>query len=215
MSWRNSRGELSLLQNLTINRPLTHQSPIVEMQLHVFCDASERAFAAAVYSRCTDANGNVVVNLLSAKTKLSPIKQISIPRLELSAAALGCKLLKACLDAFSSQKKPMLKPIGWTDSTVVLSWINDHPAKWSYFVGIRTTAIQEIIPPASWKHVPSAENPADCASRGLAPSLLLSHKLWWNGPSWLAENPITWPQQPSIISNEGFRETQANDSSCV
>ena len=202
MSWRNSRGELSLFQNLTINRPLTHQSPIVEMQLHVFCDASERAFAAAVYSRCTDANGNVVVSLLSAKTKLSPIKQISIPRLELSAAALGCKLLKACLDAFSSQKKPMLKPIGWTDSTVVLSWINDHPAKWSCFVGNRTTAIQEIIPPAPWKHVPSAENPADCAFRGLAPSLLLSHKLWWNGPSWLAENPITWPQQPSIISNE-------------
>ena len=75
MSWRNSRGELSLFQNLTINRPLTHQSPIVEMQLHVFCDASERAFAAAVYSRCTDANGNVVVNLLSAKTKLSPLSK--------------------------------------------------------------------------------------------------------------------------------------------
>ena len=53
----------------------------------------------------------------------------------------------------------------------------------------------ELIAPDRWNHVNGLENPADCASRGLLPSELVTHKLWWNGPSWLKYPPPDWPKQ--------------------
>ena len=62
-------------------------------QLHVFSDASEKAHAAVVYLRTEDADQIIRVSLLAAKTRVAPVKQLSMPRLELCAAQLGATLL--------------------------------------------------------------------------------------------------------------------------
>ena len=70
---------------------------------------------------------------------------------------------------------------------VTIAWLQDYPRKWKTFVANRVAKIEEIIPASSWKYLPTEDNPADCASRGLAAAELLDHKLWWNGPEWLRQ----------------------------
>ena len=64
------------------------------------------------------------------------------------------------------------------------------------FVTNRVSSILQATSPQTWRHVPTAQNPADCASRGLMPEELLVHNLWWDGPDWLLHDPITIPWQP-------------------
>ena len=64
----------------------------------------------------------------------------------------------------------------------------------------------ELITPNQWKHVNGAENPADCASRGLFPSELLQHSLWWNGPPWLRLAPSEWPKQLPLLPTKDSTE---------
>ncbi|KMQ82937.1 hypothetical protein RF55_21411 [Lasius niger] len=67
-----------------------------------------------------------------------------------------------------------------------------HPSKWKTSVANRVADIQRTLPKARWHHVPSQDNPADCATRGLSPRELLDHPLWWRGPSWLNDE-TRWP----------------------
>lgn len=73
----------------------------------------------------------------------------------------------------------------WTDSFINWTWITSHSSKWKDFVRNRVSYIQETLPNANWKLVPGKDNPADCASRGMSPSQLKQHLMWWNGPPWL------------------------------
>ena len=73
----------------------------------------------------------------------------------------------------------------WTDSTVVLSWLSGSPRHFKVFVGNHVSNILELLPPDSWHRVAGRDNPADAGSRGMLPSELLEHELWWVGPSWL------------------------------
>ena len=67
---------------------------IVSFQVHGFCDASEDAYAGVVYLRMVDSTGAVHISLVMAKTKVFPIKRLSIPRLELCGAQVLAKLLR-------------------------------------------------------------------------------------------------------------------------
>lgn len=78
-----------------------------------------------------------------------------------------------------------IKIYGWSDSTAVLGWIQGDENRWKPFVANKVKKIKKIMPPDCWHYVKSAENPADCASRGLSASNLKEHTLWWSGPSWL------------------------------
>ena len=90
----------------------------------------------------------------------------------------------------------------WTDSTVVLSWLVGNPRRFKTFVGNRVSHIVDLISPGRWRHVNGAVNPADCASRGLYPTELLNHELWWNGPDWLKSPRTDWPK-PFVIAEVG------------
>lgn len=72
----------------------------------------------------------------------------------------------------------------------------------SRHVGNRVSTVIDLVPPDKWKHVRSVDNPADCASRGLYPSELLNHSLWWNGPTWLKEPPTSWPEKLPLPPNQ-------------
>ena len=96
-----SRSLFEDLSKIIINRCILVQGTVITKKLHVFCDSSEKAYAAAVYSRTMNESGEVHVELLAAKSKVSPIKSLSLPRLELCAAQLGARLMSACISALS------------------------------------------------------------------------------------------------------------------
>ena len=85
----------------------------------------------------------------------------------------------------------------WTDSTIVLKWLVGNPRCFKTYVGNHISHILKLTSPDQWNHVDGTNNPADCASRGLLPSKLLEHKLWWNGPKWLKLPSSEWPIQSS------------------
>jgi len=105
--------------------------------------------------------------------------------------------LPACYDMSRTDvfQLPTSQHFAWTDSTVVLNWLNGNHRRFKTFVGNRVSAILDSVPPSRWNHVAGSENPADCASRGISPVELLEHDLWWNGPPWLQLTPTDWPKQ--------------------
>lgn len=184
--WINFRDELHELQTIEIPRWIKMSSRCKEVQLHGFSDASTLALAAVVYVRVVDENDVVHVTMLASKTKVAPLKQLTIPRLELCAAVLLARLLHEISGLLNI---PMTRIFAWTDSMVVLSWLQCQPSRWQLFVGNRVSEIIQNIDNDRWRHVLSADNPADIASRGIKASELADNELWWTGPVWLrAEN---------------------------
>ena len=169
-----------------------------KIDMHVFCDASEKAYGACVYLLSTDKNGKKVANLLCAKSRVAPLQNQSVAKLELCAAFLGAQLIKKLKYRLNCK----LNSINlWSDSMIALTWINSSPHKWKQFVANRTSEIQEICAGALWKYVPSQENPADILSRGSTPIELIDSKLWWSGPPWLIADQEKWPVQPQLLTN--------------
>lgn len=191
-SWQRWRQELPMLSNKLIPRCYYPKNVAsFSVQLHGFSDASEVAYAAVAYLRVVDLYNRVSVSLIMSKTKVAPIKRLSIPRLELCSSHLLTNLLHRIRGVLNI---PLSSVFAWTYSTVVLQWLAGNPRRFKTFVGNRVSAIVDLIPPDCWHHVKGSENPADSASRGLLPSQLLEHKLWWQGPSWLHEPQFDLPK---------------------
>ena len=112
-----------------------------------------------------DPLGNVQVSLVTSKTKAAPIKRLTIPRLELCRARLLAHLLHYVCQVLEI---PLSHTCGWTDSTIVLNWLDGSPRHFKTFVGNRVSTIMELIPPDKWNNISGLDNPADC-SRGLFP----------------------------------------------
>ena len=212
LSWRE---ELPILSERTLPRRYTADNP-TNLTLHGFADASKAAYGAVIYCRATYQDRHPTISLVVSKTKLvkqptkktklvkedesadaeeesEPDKPNTIPRLELCAALLLAKLLHkvgAVLNIKSSNWQ------AWSDSSTVLAWLDGHTRAHPVYVANRVRQTLEITNPSNWLHVPTACNPADCASRGVSPTALFHHSLWWEGPSWLKEEPIPIPHQP-------------------
>lgn len=166
--------------------------------LHGFADASECGYAAVVYLHETEPCGKVHVNLLISKSKVAPIKnRQTIPKLELSAAHLLAQLISRVSIQLSAQI-PIQNHFCWSDSTIVLAWLNTPPQSLQVFEANRVSAIKAIKCEPIWRHVTSLLNPADCASRGMSAQDLLQHDLWWS-PYWLKSPPDTWPTMPPAL----------------
>ncbi|GFQ64794.1 uncharacterized protein TNCT_89691 [Trichonephila clavata] len=86
------------------------------LSLHIFVDASQTAYSACIFTRCESSDGAVNVQLLQAKSRITPMKKITIPRLELMGATIGARLF----DSVSQALKPEIENINsyfWTDSS--------------------------------------------------------------------------------------------------
>lgn len=142
------------------------------------------------------------MRLLCAKSKVSPTKIITLARLEICAALLMAKLIKSVYDTYS-MRLPIAGIYAFSDSTIALSWILSSPHRWSVFVSNRVAQIQENVKPENFYHIAGIENPSDCLSRGMLPSQLISHKLWWDGPKWMRQEPSRWPIKIFTPSNYG------------
>ena len=194
--WERWRGELTLLQTHLV--PRCYFSGNTEptcVQLHGFCDASESAYAAAVYIRLVNSDEDVRVTIVMAKTKVAPIKRLTIPRLELCGALILARMIHHVTKVLGIG---MDEVYAWTDSTVVLGWLRGNPNRFKTFVGNRVSEIIDLVSPSCWNHVSGRDNPADPASRGLYPGELAENDLWWQGPGWLRQNKNQWPSMPEL-----------------
>lgn len=199
--WVKIRADIGRIKEYRIPRWIRNKENDV-IELHGFCDASLNAFSCVVY-----AQNKGVVTLVAAKTKLVPHnKIITIPRLELSGAHLLAKLMKKIKHSFNKYR---ITTFGWTDSKILLGWLQGEQNRWKPFVANRVEQIKEIMPAEQWFYVKTTENPADAASRGLTASQLKEHSLWWTGPSWLPTFQPTLPRSTYNTNEEekAFRTT--------
>ena len=183
-----------------VDRWVGYDEDTQSIELIGFCDASQRAYSAVVYLKVTRKNATCTTSLLMAKTKVAPIRTVSIPRLELCGAVLLKNLL---LHITTLLEVPVSRIRCFTDSKIVLAWLAKPANSWKTFVGNRVSSIQSELKKASWHHVKSRENPADLNSRGLAWAELDQSTLWWSGPSWI--NDETMDEAVSFDTEEEVR----------
>ncbi|CAL1272539.1 unnamed protein product [Larinioides sclopetarius] len=149
------------------------------IQLHGFCDASKKAYAAVVYLKNLTTNQ---VALVCAKTRVAPLKEITIPKLELCGALLLAELIDNIQKSLTIS---IYDTLLWTDSTIVIKWIHNPPMTGNVFVKNRVQKILNFTSKEMWFHIPGKNNPADCATRGLFPEQLKNSPQWWFGPEWI------------------------------
>jgi hypothetical protein len=189
MKWKEWLSNLKNLSNVYVPRcvkPTKFDNAVLE--LHHFSDASQNAYGCCTYLRCLAENGDVHVSLLMSKSKVAPLKQTTIPRLELQAAVLAAKvdhMLKQQLELDLSPSQ------FWTDSEIVLKYISNETRKFHVFVGNRISIIRELTQPSQWHYVAGIDNPADVLSRGQSPKSWNVQK-WIHGPKFLWQDESLW-----------------------
>lgn len=197
-TWLDFRGELHLLDNFSAPRGVVFER-YSNIQLHGFCDASESAYGACVFIRISNNKGTHEVNLLCAKSRVAPVKVVSLPRLELCAARLLGKLYTEAVRSLSGLEFDLIR--FWSDSSITLQWIKTAPHLLKTFVANRVSKIQADTSTRSWYHVASADNPADFISRGQSPAQFVVNKVWLKGPHWLSQDESFWPVSNVTVDN--------------
>lgn len=201
-AWNAWVSELPELSRITLPRcyvPTTMDQPEVTREVHVFCDASDRAYGSVAYLRSEDAYGGVHLAFLLARSRVAPKRQQSMPRLELCAAVTGAQLAKLIV---SELTLPIKSTILWSDSTTVLTWLRSDSCRFKVFVGTRIAEIQELTDQQSWRYVSSTLNPADDLTRGKSLVELAQPNRWCQGPSFLLQPPHEWPEAPAWTYEE-------------
>lgn len=166
-----------------------------EISLHVFSDASKRAYATCIFIRAETSEG-IKIQLVNAKSRVAPIKELTIPRLELLSCLIGARLAKNVKNDLSLH----VNTIFWSDSSTALGWIR-RKQEWGIFVHNKVLEIRNLTEVRNWRHVPGDLNPADLPSRGCSFEQLQKSR-WWEGPSWLYLPESEWPPQIEEDPNE-------------
>ncbi|GFW89303.1 integrase catalytic domain-containing protein [Trichonephila clavipes] len=181
------------------------------IEIHIFCDASKLAYGAAAYVKVRKQN-EVLVNLIASKTRVAPLKAVTLPRLELLGALVAARLSSRVQEIV--RKKKECKVFHWTDSKIVLFWIKGSSKRWKQFVANRVQEISELTDPDSWFHCSGQDNPSDFLSRGLSVDTLISNNKWWTGPAFLRtdELPKTVSECPELNEVDYLPELKSKDS---
>ncbi|UYV61002.1 hypothetical protein LAZ67_1003055 [Cordylochernes scorpioides] len=133
-------SELDTLADIKIPRRVGHGIR-AHWSIHIFCDASQSAYAAAAFLRCPE-NKGVSVQLLMAKSRLGPLKKTTIPRMELLACMLGVRLSRYINESLNLAAEPVYY---WTDSTTALSWIKTNRQWGTFGASTLQTFLQEVV----------------------------------------------------------------------
>ncbi len=188
--WMRIIKELASLSDIVVPRNcFASKASRILTELHGFSDASQKAYAAAVYVRVII--GDIVqIMLICSKSRVAPLKSQSIPRLELLGAVLLARLMESLRNALSGRVS-IDNEYYWTDSSTVLCWIqNQRP--WKQYVMRRVEEIRNLTQALNWNHCPGEWNPADLATRGIPAIKLKDNLLWWTGPEFLKSKEVIY-----------------------
>ena len=196
--WLKWLKDLPKLERFSVDRCFKPQNfgRTVSLQLHHFSDASQQGYGAVSYLRSKDDKGTIHCSFVMGKARTAPLKSITIPRLELSAAVLASRLDKIIRREIDL---PVHESVFWTDSTCVMNYIRSNDKRFHTFVANRVAIIHDGSSPSQWRYVNTEANPADDASRGLAVDALIKKNRWIRGPNFLWEQESRWPAQPTTV----------------
>lgn len=187
------KKQLPYLKEVHLPRHIHANADNARLMLLCFSDASKDCFATTVFLRVESVEG-VKVNLIQAKTRVSPKKGVTIPRLELLSCLIGALLVSTILE---DMKKNI--PVRYfTDSSTALAWIVKDD-EWVTFVHNRVKEIRALSPRESWSHIRGAFNPADLPSRGCSVKKVIAEN-WWGGVPWMSEAEEDWPTTTPTIN---------------
>lgn len=192
--WLEIKSDLEQIDSVKIKRCVTVSKDNEDKQfmLVCFCDASNKAYATSIYLR-QETKSTTKSDLVFSKSRLAPVKGMTIPRLELMGVLIGVR----CVDYVKKELQlPLQKVIVMTDSQCVLQWISSAKVL-PVFVRNRVNEIKnhENI---TFRYVNTKHNPSDTASRGCTLSKLLEDDMWWHGPDWLLAPENEWPEFESV-----------------
>ena len=196
--WSTIRLDSSSLSDLQVNRCIAMNGNGSDIKYHLicFCDASKDAYAAGVYLLQTSREQVSKSDLIFSKTRLAPIKKMTIPRLELMAVLIGVRCLRFTKEQLKIHIENMYLQ---TDAQCVLWWLNSKKDL-SVFVRNRVKEINKDCD-IKFGFVSTSENPADVATRGTTVSSLQNNSLWWYGPRWLKESEKEWPHSSAVMDD--------------
>ena len=169
---------------------------IVTAQMHHFCDASDIGYGTVTYLRLTSSSNRVHVTFLMGKARVAPLKQMTTPRMELTAAVVAVRI-----DRMLSEEMHMKleRSLFWTDSMTVLRYIRNESKRFQTFVANRLNVIRSTSEVYQWRYIGTKLNPADCASRGMHIDAFLKTQSWIGGPEFLKKPPDCWPETPTEL----------------
>ena len=189
--WERRGSELTLLEETKIPRCFKPNDfgEIKSIEIHHFSDASTDGYGQCSYLRLVDDRDRVHCSFLLGKARVTPMKPVTIPRLELTAALVSVRVSKTLRQELEYEN---VREVFWTDSNVVLGYINNDARRFHTFVANRVQQIRDHTAPNQWCYIDTKSNPADDAYRGLSARSLVERKRWINGPAFLWENSETW-----------------------
>ncbi len=205
-AWKEWESELHLLPCISLPRPYAPphtDQMVISRQVHVFSDASEKAYGSVSYLRTEDDQGRVYLAFMAARSRVAPRRQHSIPRLELCGALTAAQLAKTIERELTVKIE---QTILWSDSTTVLTWLQSESCRFKVFVGTRVAEIQELTEGSTWRYVDSVQNPADDVTRGKTLAELAEPNRWSQGPSFLFKGPNEWPSLPGEVTEQDVTE---------
>ena len=187
-SWGQWRNSLHHLEKLKIQRCFKPHmfGELTSAQLHHFSDASDHGYGQCSYLRLTDDAGQVHCSFVMGKARVTPLKPVTIPRLELTAALLSVRISASLREELEYDQ---ITEVFYTDSQVVLGYIKNDARRFHVFVANRVQQIRDNSNPDQWKYIETKENPADESSRGLSPQDLIDSR-WLNGPPFLWQREL-------------------------
>ena len=189
-------GEMFEIEKLSFRRCIKPTAVIKDPEMIIFCDSSKKAYGAVAYVRWEREDGGYHVNILCSKNRIAPMRQLSIPRLELCAAVLAVRL-RVTIE--KEMRYKFSKTIHITDSEIVRAQIQKESYRFNTFVGTRVAEIQSKSEPTDWYWVSSKENSADLTTRECNPTELDIESVWQRGPEFLYQEYSEWPVKQTIM----------------
>ena len=213
-NWETWLGQLSHLEGISLRRNFVanEKSQLIWCELHTFSDASTVGYGACSYLRCSYSDGSIESNFVMGKSRVTPLKTMSMPRLELVAAVLGAKLSNKICDELDLHVNRVYY---WTDASVVLRYIHNTSSRFEIFVSNRLNVLHALTSVKQWRYLPGKLNPADIASRGLQPCQVREAELWLKGPKYLLSADCSeWPEQPDFVDKK-LPDVSRNEVLCA
>ncbi len=184
-----------------------HRDKCQNVQFHVFCDASEIAYGAVAYFRAVT-SGQVNVSFVMNKTRLAPIKALTILRLELQAAVVATRLNSKILEEIDFEVDEMHF---WSDSKIVLHYLSNTQRRFSIYLSNRVAEATSNSVIKEWHHIPGTMNEADDCTRGKEFHELTPQRRWISAPEFLMLPEVKWPSINEVpVVNESELEIKSS-----